>query len=168
MHILGHVGFTLAGATLVQKIRQDPPLTLRQLIVFAGVSLVPDILDRILHLLFPQYPDHLLFHSAFLYAIAGLILWVRHSRFLVYVIILAFHLVLDVPNTDPRYLLFPLFGWPDPSHSVAPLTNPLMTHLPAFLSVTDRAGHYLVFELVGTFLTVWACWIAVKNSRNAG
>jgi hypothetical protein len=156
MHIAGHVGFTLGAATLIQKVRKCPPLPKRQLLIFAFIALLPDILDKSFHRLIPGYPDHLLFHSLILYAVMLLALWRFHSRFLVYVAIMAFHPILDLANDDPRYLIFPLLGWPGWSHAVEPLAKPVMERLPSFLSATIWSGHYLVFELAGAVLTVWS------------
>ena len=156
MNIMGHVGFTLGLVTVIQKIRGRPPASVHRLLVFAGFALLPDILDKSLHLIFPRSPDHLIFHSVFFYLIAILIVWQVRPRWLVYVAIMAFHLVLDLANDDPRYLAFPLFGWPVAGAMVEPLGHHMMDRLPAFVSIKIWSGHYLVFELIGTLLTLWA------------
>jgi hypothetical protein len=167
MLIPGHVGFTLGVATLVQKIRKAPPFSVRQLLVFAWFALLPDILEKSLHWLIPSYPDHLLFHSAFLYVVALLALWKFRVRFmvLVYVAIMGGHVILDLANDDPRYLIFPLLGWPGWPHSVKPLGKLVMDRLPTFLSVTIWSGHYLVFELMGALLTAWAFWKPANSNQ---
>ncbi len=165
MHLLGHVGFTLGLVTAIQKIRGRPPEPVHRLLVFAGFALLPDILDKSLHLMFPKYPDHLVFHSVFFYLIALLIIWQVRPRWLVYVAIMAFHLVLDLPNDDPRYLAFPMFGWPAPGPMVEPLGQHVMNRLPAFLSTKIWAGHYLIFELTGAFLTLWAFLVSTKREE---
>ena len=162
MLIPGHIGFTLSLATLVQKVRRQPPLDLRQISLFAFASLLPDILDRSLHWLRPNYPDHLVFHSLVFYAIASLGLWRMRSQFLVYVGIMALHPVLDFANTDPRDLFWPVSGWMD-WRAGGPLIEPLMNRLPPYLSVTVLWGHYLVFEVTGLALILWAVWNTAKN-----
>jgi len=160
MLIPGHVGFTLGLATLVQKVRKQPSLDLRRLSLFAFASLLPDILDKSLHWLRPDYPDHLMlvFYSA-----AMLVLWRMRSRLLVYVGIMVLHPVLDFANTDPHAMFWPLFGWIDWSSGGRPLIELLMNRLPPFLSVTVLWGHYLVFELVGLVLILWAVFNTTKN-----
>ena len=163
MLIPGHVGFTLGLATLVQKVRSQPPLDLRQLSLFSFMSLLPDILDKSLHWLYPTYSEHQVFHSFVFYAIALLALWWMHSRFIVYLGIMALHPVLDFANTDPHAMFWPLFGWIDWNSGDRPLIEPLMNRLPPFLSVTVLWGHYLVFELVGLVLILWAVFNTTKN-----
>ena len=166
MLIPGHVGFTLGLATLVQKVRRQPPLDLRQLSLFAFASLLPDILDRSLHWLHPTYTDHLIFHSFVFYAITLLVLCRIRSRFLIYVGIIALHPILDFANTDPRDLFWPVSGWMS-WNAGQPLIDPLMNRLPPYLSVTVFWGHYLVFEVVGLALIVWAVWEAGRGQRSA-
>ena len=165
MHLLGHVGFTLGLVTAIQKIRGRPPVPVHRLLVFAGFALLPDILDKTLHLILPKCPDHLIFHSVFFYLIALLIVWQVRPRWLVYVAIMAFHLVLDLPNDDPRYLAFPLFGWRIAGPMVEPLGQHVMNQLPAFLSTKIWVGHYLVFEMTGAFLTLWAFRVSTKSHQ---
>jgi len=168
MFIPGHIGFTLGFATLIQKVLQWPPFRIRQLLYFAFVALLPDILDRSLHWLFAFYPDHLIFHSLPLYTMALLVSWRLRPRLLGFAGIMALHTVLDLANTDPRHLLWPLFGWRgwegvETSHVVI---APMMKKLPPLLSVTDSPGHYLLFEVAGTILIVWAIWVAVTQRKN--
>ena len=163
MLIPGHVGFTLGLATLVQKVRKQPPLDLRQISLFAVASLLPDILDKSLHWLYPRYPEHQVFHSFVFYAIALLVLWRIHSRLLIYVGFMALHPVLDLANNAPRDLFWPVNGWMDWSAG-RPLIDPLMNRLPPFLSIKFCSGHYSVFEVVGLALIVWAVWEAGRAS----
>jgi len=163
MLIPGHVGFTLGLATLVQKVRKQPSLDLRRLSLFAFASLLPDILDKSLHWLYPRYPEHLVFHSFVFYSIALLVLWQMRSRLLVYVGIMALHPVLDFANIDPRDLFWPLKRWMR-WNGGRPLIEPLMHRLPPFLSIKFCSGHYRVFEVVGLALIVWAVWEATRAS----
>jgi len=166
--IPGHIGFTLGLATLLHNRHHRPALTPRQLFLIALVSLFPDVLDRSLHWLFAFYPDHLIFHSLPLYTMALLVSWRLRPRLLGFAGIMALHTVLDLANTDPRHLLWPLFGWRgwegvETSHVVI---APMMKKLPPLLSVTDSPGHYLLFEVAGTILIVWAIWVAVTQRKN--
>ena len=80
MHIVGHIGFTLGAATLLQKMRNWPSFKPWQLVWLALAALLPDILDRSLHLLQPIYPDHLIFHAIPIYLVVVPLLWMFHRK----------------------------------------------------------------------------------------
>jgi len=167
MLIPGHVGFTLGIVTLIQKARKRPPLTCQRLFLFSFVALLPDILDRSLHWLYPHYPDHLLFHSLVVYALALLVLWRVRPLFLACVGVMAFHAVLDFVDVNPRFLLWPVFGWGGGNDVGHPLVDPVMNGLPSFLSVTVLHGHYLIFEVAGILMILWAIGMAAKARKEA-
>lgn len=168
MLIPGHVGFTLAIATLIQKIFKLDPLKLRRLLIFSVLSVLPDILDKTLHRLYPPYPDHLIFHSLVLYALALLVLWIIKSRALIYVAVMAFHPVLDLANADPRALLYPLFGWRGWTNPEAPPETPGPLGLPALIPASHLRGHLWVYEVVGALLVVWAIGASAKPRNKTG
>ena len=162
MLIPGHVGFTLGLATVVQKVRHQPPVNFQQLSIFAFAALLPDILDKSLHWLCPTYSEHQVFHSFVFYASALLVLWWMDSRLLLYVGIMALHPLLDFANNDPRDLLWPASSWMGWTGG-RPLIEPYMHRLPPYLSMTVLWGHYLAFELAGLVLILWAIWNTAKN-----
>ena len=168
MLIPGHVGFTVAIATLIQKNLKLEPLKWRQLLVFAVLAVLPDILDKTLHRLYPPYLDHLIFHSLVLYALALLVLWIIKSRLLIYVAVMAFHPVLDLVNADPRALLYPLFGWRGWTNPENPPETPGPLGLPALFPTSHLRSHLWVYEVIGALLVVWAIRASAKPRNKPG
>ena len=165
MHIVGHIGFTLGAATLLQKMRNWPPFKRWQLVWLALVALLPDILDRSLHLLLPNYPEHMIFHAMPIYLVVVPLLWMFHRKVAACGGIMAFNAALDIVNVDPRALFFPLFGWFDWSMTGRPLIEPYMNRLPSFLAAMNRTGHYLIFEVAGLLMIIWAARSAARSNN---
>lgn len=154
MLIAGHIGFTLGAATLMQQLRKRPALLDSQLALLAVVALLPDILDRSIHFVYARYPEHLLFHSLPLYALAIAGMWKLDRKIAFYLMVMAFNVGLDFVNNSPDALLFPIgeLGFPLPTQSLAAA---LVPRLPHWLTIT-LAGHCIVFELTGVVLGTWA------------
>lgn len=166
MHIAGHIGFTLAGATVIQQLRKRPALGLRTLSLYATCSLLPDVLDRAIHMLDSNCPDHFIFHSIPLYGLALFIVWKSYPRCFAPLLVMAFHPVLDLMNSDPSSLIFPLYGWVDWEPSFQGLGYYIMRPLPRFLHGTFAGGHYWFLELIGLLLAVWSLWKSLKAGKH--
>ena len=64
-----------------------------------GFGLMPDILDRLVHLVVHGYPDHGVFHSVFLYALALPLVFLFMRRWLPYISIMAMNVLRVKPST---------------------------------------------------------------------
>jgi hypothetical protein len=164
MLIPGHIGFTFGAYYFLSKFNDKITLNLHNLCVVAFVALIPDIGDKSLHLLFPLYPDHAIFHSMFLYSTAGLVfIALKKPKSLFVVGILFFHSVLDLVNNGPGLLIYPLTGFFDRVHHYPPVGTKILERLPEMFSMTDFTGHYLLFEIPGLILIVMVSWIAMRR-----
>ena len=154
MLIPAHVGFTFTLVVAVSKIRKVPFPTLKQLGFFAVIAILPDILDKSIHLLFRPYPDHGVFHSFFIYGLLALFLaWRKNYKTMFIILLLIFHSVLDLVSTFPGALIYPLRGFVDRTHWYAPIGEHYMKGLPSELQITiPDTTHFLVFEIIGVIL----------------
>jgi hypothetical protein len=168
MLIPGHVGFTFGVYYLFSKFNDKVTLNLRNLCVVAFIALIPDIGDKSLHLLFPLYPDHAIFHSMFLFTMTGLFFIAFKKQKALFVVgILFFHSVLDLVNNGPGLLIYPLAGFVDRIHHYPPVGTKILQRLPEMFSMTDFTGHYLLFEIPGLVLILVVSWMArMKRLRN--
>jgi LexA-binding, inner membrane-associated putative hydrolase len=105
MYLTGHTGLTLGVVTLLQSKKR--PMSNRKIGVVMGFSLMPDILDRLLHIVVRGYPDHGVFHSVFFYALAVSLVFLFMRRALPYISIMAMHILFDLVNVNPRAFLYP-------------------------------------------------------------
>lgn len=166
MLIPGHIGFTFGAYYLLSKSTDDVTLNLRNLCIVAFIALIPDIGDKGLHLLFPRYPDHAIFHSMFLYSVSGLFFFAfKKWKALLAVGILFFHCTLDLVNNGPGLLIYPLTGFFDRVHHYPPVGTKILQRLPEMFSLTDFTGHYLLFEILGLVLIVLVSWITKKREN---
>jgi hypothetical protein len=167
MLITGHVGFTLGTYYLLCKSTNKVTLIGSNLFLIAFVAITPDICDKSLHLLFPRYPDHAIFHSMFLYAAAGIFFMaIKKLKVLFVVGILFFHCVLDLVNNGPGLLIYPLSGFFDRVHHYPPVGEKILQRLPEMFSITDVTGHYLLFEITGLILIVLVSWLTGRRAMN--
>jgi hypothetical protein len=164
MLIPGHIGFTFGAYYILSRSTDKVTLSLHNLCVVAFIALIPDIGDKSLHLLFPLYPDHAIFHSMFLYTATGLFfIAYKKPKALFVVGILFFHSVLDLVNNGPGLLIYPLTGLVDRVHHYPPVGTKILQRLPEMFSLTDFTGHYLLFEIPGLILIVVVSWIAGRR-----
>jgi hypothetical protein len=75
MLIPAHIGFTLALVNVIRRSKKIPPLFFDQLCYFSLLAIFPDLFDKSLHLFYPSYPGHAIFHSLFLLPVFCLIFY---------------------------------------------------------------------------------------------
>ncbi len=165
MYIAGHIGFTLGAFGLLR--RKKASFSLKEVIIFSAVALVPDALDRAVHFVASTYPLHGLFHSLPFYAVMICIFSLTYKKAVVYPAMMAFSAALDFLNVNPGSLLYPL-SWASTAH--VPLVRgkieAFMGHFPHTLGYRLSVGHYLVFELIGLLIIVLTVRKAVAKSRD--
>jgi hypothetical protein len=165
MYLTGHTGLTLGAAMLLNRGKR--PMSNRKIGMVMGFALMPDILDRLVYLVVPGYPDHGVFHSVFFYALALPLAFVFMRRALPYVAIMTMHVFCDLANVSPKTFLYPLYGWLKPVYGVDPdLDFYLRGHLPAEFLCKFPFGHYLVFEALGA-IVILAVLIGRLGGRRA-
>jgi len=169
MYLTGHTGLTLGIAALLQG--GKGPMSNRKIGVVMGFSLMPDILDRLLHLAVRGYPDHGVFHSVFFYALAVPLVFLFMLRALPYISIMAMHIIFDLANVDPRAFLYPHYGWLKPVYNggkpiFLDLGLNLRGYLPAEFLYKFPLGHYLIFEALGA-VVILAVLIGRLSRRRA-
>jgi len=156
MYLTGHTGLTLGIAVLLQ--REKRPMSNGKIGLVMAFSLMPDILDRLVHLIIRGYPDHGVFHSAFFYAFAVPLVFIFMRRALPYISIMAMHILFDLVNVDPRVFIYPNYGWLKPVYPIKPLVPNLAPglyprgYLPAEFLYKFPFGHYLIFEALGAIV----------------
>lgn len=167
MLIPGHIGFTFGVCFVFSKICKSP-LTLKTLGIIAFISLIPDIMDKGIHLLIPRYPDHAIFHSMFLYGVfGGIVLLFRKWTAAQISGILILNCALDLVNNEPGILVYPLTGFIDRNHLSAPVGEKILERLPQIFSLKDFTGHYLLFEIPGLLLiALVSIVVLIDNSRS--
>jgi hypothetical protein len=167
MLIPGHIGFTF-GVCFTFSNFFKIPLNLKTLGIIALVSLVPDIMDKGIHLLIPRYPDHAIFHSMFLYGIFCCIVMILRKWTAAKISgILIFNSALDLVNNEPGILVYPLTGFIDRNHLSAPVGDKILERLPQIFSVKDFTGHYLLFEISGLLLiTITTIAVFIDNKKS--
>ena len=161
MYLAGHTGLTLGIVSLLQ--RGKGPMSKKKIAAVMGFALMPDVLDRLVHLVVPGYPDHGVFHSVFFYALALPLVFLFMRRALPYVSIMAMHIFFDLVNVDPRSLFYPLglnlnLG--------LNLGLYLRGHVPSEFFFRFPFGHYLIFEALGA-IVILAVLIGRLGGRRA-
>ncbi len=147
MYLTGHTGLTLGIVSLLN--RGKGPMSKRKIAAVMGFALMPDVLDRLVHLVVPGYPDHGVFHSVFFYALALPLVFLFMRRALPYISIMAMHIFFDLVNVDPRALVYPL----DLNLGLnRDLGLNLKGHLPGEFLFRFPFGHYLIFEALGAIV----------------
>ena len=165
MYLTGHAGLTLGVATLLH--REKRPMSNKKIGVVMGFSLMPDILDRLVHFVISGYPDHGIFHSAFFYALALLPVFLFMRRALPYISIMAMHIIFDLVNVTPKAFLYPLYGWSKPVYAGGKtVALDLSRFLPGELFCKFPFGHYLIFETLGA-LVILAVLVGKLGRRRA-
>lgn len=154
MYLTGHTGLTLGIVSLLN--RGKGPMSRRKIAAVMGFALMPDVLDRLVHLVVPGYPDHGVFHSVFFYALALPLVFLFMRRALPYISIMAMHIFFDLVNVDPRAFIYPHYGWLKPVYSGGnalflnlDLGLDLRGYVPSEFFFRFPFGHYLVFEALG-------------------
>jgi len=109
MHIAGHVGFTFAFYEFIRKYNKS--LILNNLITIAFVALLPDILDRSIHLVIPKYQAHGIFHSVLFYIPSLLIAVLFFRRVILYLAIMMTNVAFDIVNVNLSAFMYPVYGW---------------------------------------------------------
>ena len=166
MLIPGHIGFSFGACYIVSKLATKKNLTLNNLGLIAIIALIPDIGDKGLHLFFPRYPEHAIFHSMFLYSIIGIALVLsKHWKALSIIGILFLNCLLDLVNNPPGSLVFPLTGISDRTHFYPPVGTEVLERLPQIFSLKDFTGHYLLFEITGLLLIAFVLTKTKKDNR---
>ena len=152
MYLTGHTGLTLGIVSLIN--RGKGPMSYNKIFTVMGFSLMPDILDRVTHLIVPGYPDHGVFHSVFFYALAIPLFYAFMRKWLPYISLMAMNVFFDIVNVDPRVFIYPHYGWLKQVYTGRALSfaGPLKQHLPHELLATFAHGHYLIFEAIGVVL----------------
>lgn len=171
MYLTGHTGLTLGIAAILQ--RGKGPISNGKICVVMGFALMPDILDRLLHLVVLGYPDHGVFHSVFFYAPALPLIFIFMRRALPYISIMAMNVFFDLVNVDPRVFIYPHYGWLKPVYTGAKplfpnldLVSNLRVYLPAEFFYKFPLGHYLIFEALGA-VVILAVLIGRLGRRRA-
>ena len=166
MYIAGHIGFTLGAFGLLR--RKKASFSLKEVIIFSAVALVPDALDRAVHFVISTYPLHGLFHSLPFYAVMICIFSLTYKKVVVYPAMMAFSAALDLLNVNPESLLYPLYSEASTAH--VPLVRgkieAFMGHFPHTLGYRLSVGHYLVFELAGFLIIVLTLRKAVAKGKD--
>lgn len=156
MLIPGHIGFTFGTCYIFSKTVSKKTMTFRALGLIAFIALIPDICDKGLHLLFPRYPDHAVFHSMFLYALIGISFFlVKKWNALSIIGILFLNCLLDLINNPPGSLIYPLTVFTGKAHHYPPVGSKIIERLPQIFSIKDFTGHYLLFEIPGLLLIIY-------------
>lgn len=180
MYLTGHTGLTLGVVTLLQ--RGKGPMSKRKIAAVTGFALMPDILDRFVHLVVPGYPDHGVFHSVFFYALAVPLVFLFMRRALPYISIMAMHIFFDLVNVDPRAFIYPHYGWLKPVYTDGKpfflkldllglnlnlnLGLNLRGYVPSEFFFRFPFGHYLIFEALGA-IVILAVLIGRLGGRRA-
>jgi hypothetical protein len=169
MLIPGHIGFTFGAVYLLMRVRKKNTLTIKNLSIIAFIALLPDIGDKGLHLFFPRYPEHAVFHSIFIYSLFALgFLATKHWKALFVVEILLLNCLIDLENNPPGVLVYPLTGLTDRAHHYPPVGTKILERLPEIFSMKDFTGHYLLFEIAGLIIMVLVALSAKKRGDQLG
>ena len=108
MLLLGHVGYTVGGGWVAQRLRLKNPVDFRLL---AFMALFPDIIDRWLYLL--VIPDavsgRLIAHTLIFQVALFVVLVIIRRDFWIYGLASLLHLALDAPGSAEQ-VLWPMFG----------------------------------------------------------
>lgn len=162
MLIPAHVGIPLSLYFGYSVIVEKRTPSIKQLLIVSFVSLIPDIVDKTIHLLFPVYPDHAIFHSYFIFFMLGIVLIVIKKWNLLFIpILLSIHSSLDMVSTAPGALIYPLRGFVDRAHHFAPIGNKIIHRLPEVFAVRGFKGHYVAFEVIGIFLILAVAFMSI-------
>ena len=155
MLLAGHVGTTLGVYALANRRRQSIPR--RTLAAISVVALLPDVFDRTLRLVVPEYTTHGVFHSVFFYAAAVPAAYLLFRPALRYVLVMALHVLCDTVSTDLRVFVYPLYGWTGypPFPPVLSPIDAFLIHWPRSIGYMLPTSHYLIFELIGLALIVY-------------
>jgi hypothetical protein len=165
MLVPAHIGFTLCLVNITRHALKIPPLRFGQLSVLSLSAILPDLFDKSIHLFYPSYPSHAIFHSLFLLPIFGIIFYsFRFRTIAIVTAIMIFHSILDLVNAIPAALVYPLFLGVNRSYYVS-VGGKVMERLPEFFGIKGFHGHYILFEIIGALLVVWVMWDNRKKLR---
>ena len=167
MNIAGHVGFTFVLYEVIRKYNKS--LILNNLIAIAIVALLPDILDRTIHLIIPKYPAHGIFHSVFFYASSLLFAVLLFRRIIIYLAIMMTNVAFDIVNVSLRAFMYPVYGWTEDyvGQALPSPVKPFLDHWPQTIGYKLPTGHYLLFELAGILLIILIISKRIISSKKA-
>ncbi len=168
MHIAGHMGFTLGLSRVLGAGKALSPW--KRFAAIASLALLPDVFDRAIHLLVPSYPLHGIFHSLPLYVLLVSALSVVRKELMVYPVLVAFSVLLDLLNVNPESLLYPFYSEASTAHLPVVRTRieGFMSSLPGIIGYRFSSGHYLLFEIVGFLLILSALRNVVREREEEG
>jgi hypothetical protein len=106
--LLGHVGYTVGGGWVAQRLRLKNPVDFR---LVAFMAIFPDIVDRALYVLFvPDAVSGRLIAHTLVFQLALFVVLVAIRRdFWIYGLASLMHLALDAPGSAEQ-VLWPMFG----------------------------------------------------------
>ncbi len=109
MLLLAHVGYTVGGGWVAQRLRFKNPLDFR---LVALMAVFPDIVDRALYtLLIPDAESGRLLAHTLVFQIVLFVALVAMGRgFWIYGLASLMHLALDAQGLPPEQVLWPLLG----------------------------------------------------------
>ncbi len=108
MLLLGHVGYTVGGGWVAQRLRLKNPVDFR---LVAVMAISPDIVDRALYVLFiPDAASGRLIAHTLIFQVALFVVLVMIRRdFWIYGLASLLHLALDAPGSAEQ-VLWPMLG----------------------------------------------------------
>ena len=165
MNIAGHVGFTFVLYEFIRKYSKS--LILNNLLAIAIVALLPDILDRSIHLIIPKYPAHGIFHSFIFYVGSLLIAVLLFRRIIIYLAIMMTNVAFDIVNVSLRAFMYPVYGWTEDYVRQPSSVESFLNHWPQTIGYKLPTGHYLLFELAGILLIILIISKRLVSSKKA-